>query len=83
MEDIVKDLEQLRKKIDEVKVRKARLEGQDREVDAQLRSEFNCRSLEAAEERLESGRKKLEAAEREIESQYRQLKENYEWGDGL
>ena len=79
MNDMMKDLEDLKKEIESAKSDKIRLEGERDGLNKRLRNEFNCRTLAAAKKKLADLKKMREKTEAAAKDKYEKLKGDYEW----
>jgi len=70
---IADNLLKMKKKIDDSKIEVAQIEGSQKELFKSLKENFDCSSVEQAEEKLEELKKENDKLEKEIESEYKQL----------
>jgi hypothetical protein len=75
----ISDFEELKKKIENAKVKKARLEGAIKESLARLKAEYDCDSLEEAKVKLESLKKERASSEAKREVVLKHIDEAVEW----
>ena len=78
---IIKDLEQLKKKVEQLLEEKHRAEGRLQETQDRLQREFKVSTLPAAKKLLKELEEEEEAAQREFDSALAAF--NEEWGDKL
>ena len=79
MENIIKDLTDLKKQIDEGKKNLAQLEGRKEELMSSLERDFKVSSLSEAEKSLKKMQEAIEKKEKLIETKYKRLREDFEW----
>lgn len=79
MEEIVKDLNNLKDEIASSKEKLSKLKGREEELMKRLKSEFGLSSLEAAQKKIGKDTDQLEKIREEIETEYKELKDNFEW----
>lgn len=78
MEEIVKELDRIRKAIQDSKTKKAQLEGRKQEQMNRIK-EFGVKSVEEGNTKLQKMVKDLSRLETDIQNKFKSLKESYEW----
>ena len=76
--DIIQKLNQLNKRIEEAKQKKARKEGQYEELLKSL-AVYGCKTIEEAEAQVEKNLKILEEKERQLQEGIEEIEKNYDW----
>lgn len=79
MQEIIKELTNLKDQIELTKKNVSVLEGRKQETLNQLQKEFGLKTIEEAEKKSTSLEKELNTISKEIEKEFAQLKEDYEW----
>lgn len=79
MKDILKDLAQLKKGIDEAKTNISKLDGREQETVKQLQSAEKLSTLEEAKSLYADLEKQEQTLIAEIKGKYKELKEQYDW----
>lgn len=79
MDNIIRDLDKLKKGIDDAKTQVAILQSKREEALNRLKNEYNLNSVEAAEKWIAKAEKDLDKAEAEIKELYDKLKKEYDW----
>lgn len=72
-------LMEMKRRIEELKTKKAQAEGAIKQISRELKDDFGCRDLKDAKAKLESMKAELEETERKIEKQIEKLDKDYEW----
>ena len=67
----------LKQKIEDAKIEKAQAEGKLSELMEQLNNEFNCKTIESAEEKLEEYESIIEEKQEELNEKIEELKTGY------
>lgn len=79
MENIEKELERLKKQIDEAKANVSNLEGQETVSLKQLKEAFGITAVEGARKELAKMDKSLEDKKKVIETRFERLKTQFAW----
>jgi len=75
----IEDFEALKKKIEEVKVKKSRAEGSLAESMSRLSKEFGCKTLEDGEKSLETLQKEIDGDEDKLATVLVEIESLTEW----
>lgn len=73
----IKRIERLREQVNNLKREADRAEGALQTILTRLRNEFNCNTIEEAEQLLEKLKKRLETAEENFESEIKKFEEKW------
>jgi hypothetical protein len=76
---VLKDLQELKKGIDEAKINQAKLSGREEELLKQLKKDHNLSSVKDASNQISLFATTLSKLEASIIGKYKELKEKYEW----
>ena len=68
-----------KEKIEEAKIKSARLEGQNRTLHSQLKRESNCSTIKQAKAKEKKLTEELESLEAKTEEGLKRLEEDYDW----
>jgi predicted transcriptional regulator len=77
MADIASELLKMKRRIEETKDKKSRLEGKLSSLQDRLRSEFNCKTLEEGEAKQQSLSKELKDKQIVLERKLTEMRESY------
>lgn len=75
----ISDFEELKKKIENAKTRKAKAEGALEQAMTRLKDEFGCSTVEAAEEKLKQLQTEIDNDEIKLDSMLRSLDNSIDW----
>lgn len=79
MNDILKDLAQLKKGIDEAKINISKLDGREQEAIKQLQAAEKISTIEEAKSLYNGLEQQEKTLIKEIKSEYQKLKDQYDW----
>jgi len=79
MDEINRELQQLKEEIEEGKTERANLDGRREEVQERLKNEFSVKSVDVGRRREKEWGKKLDGLEVSIRKDFQKLKEEYSW----
>jgi hypothetical protein len=79
MNDVAEKLVQMKRKIEEKKVEKSRLEGKLDQLLLTLKEKYGCSSVEEAQELLEKKKSRLDDTRQSLEERLAEIEEKYDW----
>lgn len=79
MQDIVKRLDDLSKEIKAAEKQQAELMGQIKEMERRLQEEFDCKSVEEAEQKMQTLAEQRAGLQKEVQERFAELEAMYEW----
>ena len=79
MDDIAKRLMEMKKNIEDKKVKKSRYEGKLETLQEQLKKDFGCASVEEAQDKLDEMEKDLKIKRQQLSDGMEKLEGAYEW----